>query len=124
MVMHSRLKFNQQKLQRRKQNWSANGSTYTFFSKQCQAYTAPASSSVISQGSVGLHAVPTYQIEMNVRKCALQLAGIDLLAKLAPGDMIFLEAKYHCNCLCDLYIKHVKLQPGEDANMHGISFTE
>ena len=39
-------------------------------------------------GSAGLHNASTYDIDMKVRKCAMELEDTTLLAKLAPGDMI------------------------------------
>ena len=39
-------------------------------------------------GSAGLHNASTYDIDMKVRKCAMELEDTALLAKLAPGDMI------------------------------------
>ena len=53
-------------------------------------------------GSVGLHNACTYNIDTKVRKCALKLNDTALLAKLAPGDMIAIEAKYHSKCLIAL----------------------
>lgn len=35
------------------------------------------------------------KVDWNVRKCALALEDTELIAKLAPADMIALEAKYH-----------------------------
>ena len=46
-------------------------------------------------GSTGLHKAPTYNIDTNVRRCALEVGDTALLAKLAAGDMIAIEAKYH-----------------------------
>ena len=39
-------------------------------------------------GSAGLHNASTYDIDMKVRKCAMELKDTALLAKLAPGEMI------------------------------------
>ena len=36
---------------------------------------------------------------------AIQLEDTDLLAKLAPGDMVALEAKYHTKYLANLYYR-------------------
>ena len=46
-------------------------------------------------GSVGLHNASTYDIDVKARKCAIELEDTAFLAKLEPGDMITLEAKYH-----------------------------
>ncbi|MGH0116757.1 UNVERIFIED_CONTAM: hypothetical protein FKN15_051483 [Acipenser sinensis] len=50
-------------------------------------------------GSAGFHLASTYDIGSRVRRCAMELQDIALLAKLAPGNMIALEAKYHLKCL-------------------------
>ena len=50
-------------------------------------------------GSADLHNASTYDIDKKVRQCVLELEDTALLAKLAPGDMIALEAKYHGRCL-------------------------
>ena len=54
-------------------------------------------------GSDTLHRACTHDIDAKVRKCAMELEDTDLLAKLAPGDMVALEAKYHTKCLAKLY---------------------
>ena len=50
-------------------------------------------------GSACLHNASTYDIDRKVHRCALELEDTSLLAKLAPGDTIALEAKYHGRCL-------------------------
>ena len=79
-------------------------------------------------GSAGLHKVSTYDIDMRVRKCAMELEDSSLLAKLAPGDMIALEAKYHRRCLVALY-NRARAANSERINeahddLHGIAFAE
>jgi hypothetical protein len=54
-------------------------------------------------GIPGLHDVTTMGMDQTVRMYATQLQDTRLLAKLAPGDMVALEAKYHKTCLCDLF---------------------
>ena len=54
-------------------------------------------------GSEGLHNASTYEIDKRVRQHALDLQDTLLLAKLATGDMIAIEAKYHKSCLTALY---------------------
>ncbi|KAJ8380702.1 hypothetical protein SKAU_G00014800 [Synaphobranchus kaupii] len=79
-------------------------------------------------GSEVLHEVATKQIDFNVRKAALETEDTELLAKLAPGDMIALEAKYHRNCLRMLYNKARQAVANygheEEAQLHGIAFAE
>jgi hypothetical protein len=68
-------------------------------------------------GSAGLHSASTYDIDIKVRKCAMELEDAALLAKLASGDMIALEARYHRRCLVALYnragllIVNISLKP-------------
>ena len=54
-------------------------------------------------GTSGFHNASTYDIDMKVCRCALELENADLLAKLASGDLIALEVKYHSKCLAALY---------------------
>ena len=54
-------------------------------------------------GIAGLHDVTTMGMDQTVRMYATELQDTRLLAKLAPGDMVALEAKYHKTCQCDLY---------------------
>ncbi len=49
-----------------------------------------------------LHAASTTNIDCTVRECATELRDSKLLAKLAPGDMVALDAMYHLSCLTDL----------------------
>ena len=64
-------------------------------------------------GSACLHNASTYDIDSNIRRCTLELEDTSLLAKLAPGYMIALEAKYHGRCLVALYNK-----ARDDRTMH------
>ena len=50
-----------------------------------------------------LHQVSTFQVDRRVRDVALFLNDKELLAKLSAGDMIAMEAKYHSQCLANLY---------------------
>ena len=50
-------------------------------------------------GASGLHEASTKSIDANVRRCAVELEDTALLAKLAEGDMVVIDAKYHNNCL-------------------------
>lgn len=80
-------------------------------------------------GSAGLHKASTFGIDQKVRKCATELRDTNLLAKLAAGDMVALDAQYHTKCLAKLY-KRAELSrqaSGERSseNMsHGIAFAE
>lgn len=47
--------------------------------------------------------VRTFEVDARVRQCAAELQDADLLAKLAKGDMIAVEAHYHSGCLISLY---------------------
>ena len=79
-------------------------------------------------GSAGLHEALTYNIDTNVQRCALEIEDTALLAKLAAGDMIAIEAKYHNNCLRSLYNRARQVSPkgsdGDDSCLHGIAFAE
>lgn len=78
-------------------------------------------------GTVGLHKASTFDIDRSVRESAIKLNNTDILAKLAGGDMVAIEAKYHVKCLVSLYNQVRKLQtvPDENSNetsLHGITF--
>ena len=62
----------------------------------CLLYDQPA-------GSEGLHETATKQLGKKVSGCACELQDTALLAKLAAGDMIAIESKYHNRCLCALF---------------------
>ena len=72
------------------------------------------------------HHVSTYDLDKKIRQCALELEDTALLAKLAPGDLIALEAKYHHKCLAALYnrVRSAQSHAVEDSNakLHGIAF--
>ena len=50
-----------------------------------------------------LHEVTTLELDQRVKECARVLSDDRLLAKLATGDLVALEAKYHKGCLSRLY---------------------
>lgn len=72
--------------------------------------------------------LPPNDTDKKVRQCALELGDTALLAKLAPGDMIALEAKYHSRCLAALYNRARTASStyvNEDhADLHGIALAE
>jgi len=57
-----------------------------------------------------LHAITTFDLDARVKECAGVLGDNRLLAKLAVGDMIALEAKYHSRCLAHLYNRRRSLE--------------
>ncbi len=69
-----------------------------------------------------------YDIDMKVRRCAMELEDTALLAKLASGDMIALEAKYHSKFLATLYNRtraaNNDSADSDDSDLHGIAFAE
>ena len=52
-----------------------------------------------------LHCASTLQVTKNVRDCAVLLNDNKLIAKLSSGDLVAIDAKYHTNCLVNLYNK-------------------
>ena len=75
-------------------------------------------------GSAGLHNVSINDTDAKVRRC-----DTALLAKLAPGDMIALEAKYHLKCLSTLYNRaratdSTSSDSDSNAHLYGIAFAE
>ena len=68
----------------------------------------------------------TYDIDVKVHRCAIKLEDTALLAKLEPGDMIALEAKYHQKCIANLYNSARALVFNKSCypHLHGIAFAE
>lgn len=57
-----------------------------------------------------LHDVTTLNMDSKIKECALALSDHRLLAKLALGDMIAVEAKYHTRCLNHLHNRRRSLE--------------
>ena len=81
-------------------------------------------------GSAGLHEAATFQLDSRVRSCAMILGDMDLLTKLNAGDMVAQDAKYHRNCLVNLYnrVRKIKEMPGKSSNdeqaIEGLAFAQ
>ena len=50
-----------------------------------------------------LHSASTLEVDRRVRECASLVNDYRLIGKLASGDMVAIEAKYHTKCLVGLY---------------------
>ena len=63
-----------------------------------------------------------------MRRADLDVGDTALLAKLATGEMIAIETKYHENCLRSLYNRARQEAPkgnsGRESCLHGIAFAE
>ena len=60
-----------------------------------------------------LHAFSTFDADKNVRSMAKELHDAQLLSRIAAGDLIAIEAKYHLPCLVKLrnrYRSHIRKQ--------------
>ena len=132
-----RLKVNQTKLERlelsmKPENVKTCPSAVTTRSKHDKVDLTEATCFLCNEpaGSATLHRACTQDIDVKVRKCALELKDTDLLAKLAPGDMVALEAKYHTKCLAKLYNRaraaadSTNADTGDDTRLTGIAFAE
>ena len=53
-----------------------------------------------------LHDVTTLEVDGRVRKIAKDVNNSSLLARIAGGDMIAIEAKYHKRCMTNLNNRH------------------
>ena len=77
---------------------------------------------------VGFTKHQLFEIDRSVRESTIKLKDADFLAKLAGGEMVAIEAKYHVKCLAALYNRVRKLQTPlavEDRNetsLHRIAF--
>ena len=56
-----------------------------------------------------LHSASTLELDRRVRECASLVNDNKLIGKLASGDMVAIEAKYHAKCLVGLYNQARKL---------------
>lgn len=59
----------------------------------CEEYDSPEN----------LHCASTLEVTKNVRNCAVLLNDNKLIEKLSLGNSVALDAKYHTNCLINLY---------------------
>ena len=57
-----------------------------------------------------LHSASTLGVDRRVRECASLVNDNRLIGKLALGDMVAIEAKYHAKCLVGLYNQARKLK--------------
>lgn len=76
-----------------------------------------------------LQRASTFNIDTHVRQCAIDLQDTALLAKVAVGDMISIEAQYHNKCLVALYNRHrsytrTQTSSHPEESIHGIVFAE
>jgi len=76
-----------------------------------------------------LHKASTLELDARVRKCAFELQGKPLLAKLSSGDVLAQDAENHINCLVALYnraraSKSCSSDNDVDAINHSIAFAE
>ena len=101
-------KFNKTKLERsEKRKTPLADNTGAPKTHQCSAQNSDKTDLCFCMGPATstdlLHHASTFDLDAQVRKCALQLQDENLLAKLRTGDLIALEAKYHGRCLVSLY---------------------
>ena len=76
-------------------------------------------------GSSGFHMASSLGIDYNVRHCATELQDRQHMSKLAAGDMVAIDAKYHIKCLTQLYRRAAKLhRDTAELALKGIAFAE
>ena len=78
---------------------------------------------------ISMNVPPMILILVSAWRCVMELEDTAPLAKLAPGDLIALEAKYHRKCLPKLNNRtratdSTGADLDVDANLHGIGFSE
>ena len=75
-----------------------------------------------------LHEVMTLQVDSRVRKVATMTQDKRILAKLAGGDMVAIEAAYHRRCLASYYnierSNEKSSEPSSEAIVQGIALTQ
>ena len=79
---------------------SLPGSSFSSRCFLCESSDVPAN----------LHSASTLEIDRRVRECASLVNDNRLIGKLASGDMVAIEAKYHAKCLVGLYNQARKLK--------------
>ena len=62
----------------------------------------PSASSAMMCSPGGHHKASTFEIDKSVRESAIKLRDTAVLARLAGGDMVAIEAEYHVKCLAAL----------------------
>ena len=58
-----------------------------------------------------LHLCQIFQVQRMIEEIAQEIGDTKVFAKLSAGDMIAIEAKYHCKCLAAYYKKKRNEQP-------------
>lgn len=79
-----------------------------------------------------LHSFCTFDADSNVRTMVTELQDTELLSRMASGDLIAIEAKYHLKCLTSLrnrYRAHVRKCNPQEENIsekmkEGVAFIE
>ena len=61
-----------------------------------------------------LHMCQTFQVQRKIEAIAQGIRDTKVLAKLSAGDMIAIEAKYHCQCLAAYYNRKRNKQSTSD----------
>ena len=77
----------------------------------------------LSDSQENLHAASTLEVDRKVRECASLVNDNKLIGKLALGDMVATEAKYHSKCLVGLYnqARKVKCCSGNGSSSMSVS---
>ncbi len=73
---------------------------------KCLARSVPDETLCIfcSKSSGTLHLCSTMALDHELRKMAEELQDTTLLTKIAGGDLVAIDAKYHNNCFCSTKI--------------------
>ena len=76
-----------------------------------------------------MHSASTFQIDSKVRRAAHILQDEKFISKLSVGDVVAVEAKYHSQCLVELYNQAAKLERpeasfNENSMSHGLALAE
>ena len=79
---------------------SLPGSSFSSHCFFCESSDIPAN----------LHSASTLEVDRRVRECASLVNDSRLIGKLASGDMVAIEAKYHLKCPVGLYNQARKLK--------------
>ena len=101
------LKFASSKLQRAQQRCKDNETTASDSGRKSRRLSSAASVAdcrmecciFCTKPEGSLHNCSTFSLDKSLREMATELQDTELLSRLAGGDLVAIEAKYHNNCL-------------------------
>ena len=97
------VKFNNSKLERARKRSLQDDEEGASASERTKRFHTDKTLCIFCLTGGSLHNFCTFDADRNVRLMATDLADEALLARIAGGDLMAIEAKYHRNCLVNLH---------------------